>query len=104
MDKYFIYLKPEFSKDQITADHFNEFFSSQGFTITNQVSYLDSKNISVNKSGVLLAIKDNIAIKYLYSSGTVLSYFDSRVIEYFKLFQSYLPFPTYIEGENQEEY
>ncbi len=104
MDKYFIYLKPEFSKDQITADHFTEFFKSKGFTITNQVSYLDSNNISINKSGVLLAIKDTIIIKYLYSSTTVLGYFDSRVIEYFKLFQNHLPFPTYIEGENQEEY
>lgn len=104
MNKYFIYLKPEFSKDQITADHFTDFFKSKGFIIKNQVSYLDSNNISITKIGVLLAIKDNISVKYLYSSTTVLSYLDSRVIEYFKLFQNHLTFQTYIEGENQEEY
>lgn len=104
MDKYFIYLKPEFESDLITKEHFCEFFIENGFEILERVKYLDSLQITIEKSGVLIARKDKLMIKYIFEEGVLMSYYDNQILDIFRKFGAYLKFATYIQGENQEEY
>lgn len=104
MDKYLIFLKPEFDDNQLSSEEFENFFRQKDFTILKETNYLDSTNSQVIKGGVLIAKKKEISIKLIYSQNLVITYYDTYILELLEEFSQTLSIPTYIHGENDEEY
>lgn len=104
MDKYLIFLKPEFEDNQLSSEEFEIFFRQKDFKILKETNYLDSANSQIIKGGVLIAKKKEVSIKLIYSQNLVITHYDTYILELLKEFSQKLSIPTYIHGENDEEY
>jgi len=104
MDKYLIFLKPEFEADIISVQDFESFFKKHNFSILKESNYIDSQNNQVIKGGVIIAKNQDISIKLLQSQNLVITFYDSSALEILGIFSKFLSIPTYICGENDEEY
>lgn len=111
MDKYLIALVPEFEENRISSDDLLKFVENRSdIKVINEKSFTLSDGCTVKKTGLLWLQycpsenQKKFYIKYDWSTGMIVTEYDPLTLNFLGELGKSLSFPTYIRGENSEEY